>query len=618
MIMKTAFKSLEERAILAEGELKKRLSRNLQYLLELSTDNLLLAYRHEAGLFRANYKLTNCHWGWDGPLSDLRGQFTGHWLSAAARIIDQTGNQELAQKANYIVSEIARCQYENGGEWGFPIPEKRLYWLVRGKHTWAPQYVCHKSMMGLLDMYQYGKNEMALEIVKKEAMWFHRFTDDISRETMSDMMDWEETGGMMELWADLFAITKDEKHLELMRRYERPRLFESLLNGEDILTNMHANTTIPEVHGAARAYEVTGDERYRRIVENYWDLAVNQRGMYATGGQTSGELWTPMKELKIRLGDKNQEHCVVYNMMRLSEYLLRWTGDSKYADYWEVNLKNGVMAQTFWEDDKNLDIKCDEPFHDSGVVTYYLGLAAGSQKFWGSKTEHFWCCHGTAVQANALLNEGIFYLDDEGLVVCQLVPADCSFEWNGTLVKAILRESISTGNNIKYDQIQRKIIHRPTNENYELVLLSEKTIEMAVKVRKPWWTTNKGSVQNGTKEYVEKNAKGFIVVDHFDTSTPLIISFPKVLSVQPLPDDPKYIAFMDGPIVLAGLTDQEITLYGSADEPGSLLEQDNERQWQEWLCNWKTKGQPINIKFRPINAIGREKYTVYFPVEPKK
>ncbi len=118
---------------------------------------------------------------------------------------------------------------------------------------------------------------------------------------------------------------------------------------------MHANTTIPEVQGAARAYEVTGEERYRRIVENYWDLAVRQRGMYATGGQTCGEIWTPMGQQSARLSEMNQEHCTVYNMMRLSEYLLRWTGEAEYADYYERNLYNGIFAQGYWQG-RNLDM----------------------------------------------------------------------------------------------------------------------------------------------------------------------------------------------------------------------------------------------------------------------
>lgn len=101
-------------------------------------------------------------------------------------------------------------------------------------------------MMGLLDMYLYAGNGEALEIVKKCADWFDRFSGEIPRETMDDMMDLQETGGIMELWADLYAVTGDPKHLELMRRYERPRLTEPVLRGEDILTNRHANTTIPE------------------------------------------------------------------------------------------------------------------------------------------------------------------------------------------------------------------------------------------------------------------------------------------------------------------------------------------------------------------------------------
>ena len=51
-----------------------------------------------------------------------------------------------------------------------------------------------------------------------------------------------------------------------MDRYYRRRLFEPLLEGKDVLTNMHANTTIPEVLGCARAYEVTGEEKWLTIV----------------------------------------------------------------------------------------------------------------------------------------------------------------------------------------------------------------------------------------------------------------------------------------------------------------------------------------------------------------
>lgn len=81
----------------------------------------------------------------------------------------------------------------------FSIAEKALYWLKRGKHSWAPQYMCHKCM---LEMYTYAGNQQALDALLKAADWFVQFTQDISPELMDDMMDWEETEAMMELWAD--------------------------------------------------------------------------------------------------------------------------------------------------------------------------------------------------------------------------------------------------------------------------------------------------------------------------------------------------------------------------------------------------------------------------------
>ena len=78
--------------------------------------------------------------------------------------------------------------------------------------------------------------------------------------------------------AQLLQHTGAEKYRTLLQRYYRQRLFTPLLEGKDVLTNMHANTTIPEVLGCARAYEVTGEQRWRDIVEAYWKLAVDQRG----------------------------------------------------------------------------------------------------------------------------------------------------------------------------------------------------------------------------------------------------------------------------------------------------------------------------------------------------
>jgi len=333
---------------LLPGQLQKKVEENRKYLLSLKSDNLLQNHYFEAGLWSYSNRPEDIHWGWESPTSQLRGHFLGHWLSAAARMVAATGDTEVTGKADRIVSELSRCQKENGGEWVGSIPEKYLDWVSAKKTVWAPQYTLHKTFMGLLEMYRLAGNKQALDIAVSWAGWFYRWSGQFTQEQFDDILDYE-TGGMLEIWADLYEITGCSEHYELLRRYYRRRLFDPLVEGVDVLTNMHANTTIPEVLGAARAYEVTGEQRWRDIVEAYWRSAVTERGTYCTGGQNSGEIWTPPHKMSSRLGDKNQEHCTVYNMMRLAEFLFKWTGDPCYADYWERNLYNGIMAQGYWE-----------------------------------------------------------------------------------------------------------------------------------------------------------------------------------------------------------------------------------------------------------------------------
>ena len=141
---------------------------------------------------------------------------------------------------------------------------------------WAPHYIVQKTLMGLIEAYRLLGNEQALDIVVRAGKWFSRWLGTMSPAELDELLDFE-TNAMLELWADVFAITGAPEHADLMQRYYRRRLFDPLLAGDDILTNHHANMTIPEIHGAARAYEVTGEQRWRDIVEAYWHQAVTAR-----------------------------------------------------------------------------------------------------------------------------------------------------------------------------------------------------------------------------------------------------------------------------------------------------------------------------------------------------
>ena len=573
---------------LLPGELRRRRDANRRYLTALRTENLLQNHYLEAGLWSPRVR-GDWHGGWELPTCQLRGHFLGHWLSAAARTYANTGDLELKGKADHIVAELGRCQRENGGEWVGSIPEKYLDWVARGKGVWAPHYTLHKTLMGLYEMAAYAGNEQALEIMVRWADWFLRWTAPFSREEMDDILD-VETGGMLEAWANLYGLTGREEHLELMRRYDRPRLFEPLLAGEDPLTNHHANTTIPEAHGAARAWEVTGEQRWRDIAEAYWDCAVTRRAAYCTGGQTCGEFWTPPGDLSARLGDKNQEHCTVYNMMRLAEYLLRWTGETRYADYWERNLVNGILAQQHPE---------------TGMVAYFLPLRAGSVKVWGTPAEDFWCCHGSLVQAHTLYENHVGYETGEGLAISQAIPCDMAWERDGAAVQ--VRLTLDP---------QLASTRRPHSTAFDLHVCCDAPRAFTLALRLPWWVSGTPAITvNGERQPVRERKKAWVPLRRTWQDDRVHVDLPRRLSPCPLPDMPGMVAFMDGPEALAGLCDGDITLYGDSDRPETMLTPDNEREWGNWLTGYRTYNQARNIRLIPLHRVRDERYTVYFSVK---
>ncbi|MGN0316009.1 MAG: beta-L-arabinofuranosidase domain-containing protein [Fusicatenibacter sp.] len=588
--------------------------RDAEYLMELDTENLLFPFRFESGLSGSvNHKMIELHGGWDSQSSHIRGTFTGHYLSASALLCRDGEYPMLRVKAEYVVEEIRKCQLQNGGKWAFPIPEKYLYSLRDGKRFWAPFYVCHKVMMGLLDMGRLLDNQTAFEILEGCTQWFAEFLKDVSQETLSRMMNTEETGGIMEFWAQLYGITRDERHLELMRKLERKELFEAMLQKKDVLTNMHANATIPEIHGAAAAYGVTGEKRYLEIAENYWDLAVTKRGMYATGGQTSGEVWTPIMRQAARLGEQNQEHCVVYNMIRLADYLFRYTGKAEYGDYIERNVINGLFAQGFYQA-RTLDTRGESPYPETGVVSYYLPLMAGGQKRWGKKTEDFWCCHCTAVQANARYWEYIYYQKGETICVNQYFPSHLDTSVNGKKLTLELTQEDAEVSCIEINDSTILSDERPKYDSY-LIRVEAPETEAEIAFRVPWWISGEVSCEIDGKPCQAKPEQGFLKLTGTWKENQIRIVFPRKLHTWPLPDEKDTVAFLDGPDVLAGIVPEERILYGDKENPETMLQPHNERVWGCWTKEYKTKDQQNGFYFKPIREIGTEKYTVYFPVK---
>ncbi|WP_369070603.1 beta-L-arabinofuranosidase domain-containing protein [Kineococcus terrestris] len=601
------------------GLFEQRRALNHAYLDSLTDENLLQNHRLEAGIASSFHwhlrpgagdpseRGLDRHWGWETPGgSQMRGHFLGHWLSAAAREAAATGDAVLRARAHRVVAELERCQEANGGEWVFGVPPVFLDRVAAGREVWAPQYNLHKTLMGLVDAARDLGDQRALEVARRAGRWFARWSASFTREQFDDVLD-VETGGMLEVWADLLELTGDEVFRDLLERYYRARLFDPLVAGVDVLTNTHANTTIPEVLGAARAFEVTGERRWADVVHAYWRCAVTERGTFATGGQTSGEVWTPPFEFAARRGGKNQEHCVVHNTIRLADVLFRWTGDSSYLDHVERNLYNGILAQ-------------QNP--RTGMVAYFLPLAGGSRKRWGHPTEDFWCCHGTLVQAHTRHSSYVFYEDAraDALVVAQFVNATWTARRPGgpvTVQVARSDSAVRVGPDANAGAAGDR--HRPQEWRVSVTVVSGDDVPARVRVRVPGWVHGGPAVSTAGGEEVRAEAvDGFLVLDHRGGRSEFHVTLPHRLRAEPVPDEPTTVAFVVGPLVLAGLTDAETALVvDDLQRPEAHLAPDDERQWAEWLRGYRTTGQERSTRLVPLHEVVDQDYSVYFPLRTR-
>lgn len=363
------FKNIDvTEAHLLPGLFKERSDVNRAYLMELKNEDLLQNFYLEACI-RTDRDVTEMHLGWESPTCQLRGHFLGHWLSAASMLIAQNGDRELKAKLDNIIDELERCQKLNGGRWVGSIPERYFELLEKNVYVWSPQYTMHKTLFGLYHSAMYAKNEKALEILSNAADWYIEWTEKMEKVNPHAVYSGEE-GGMLEVWAGLYEYTHDERYFTLAQRYSHPSIFKKLTDGGDPLSNCHANASVPWAQGAAKMYEITEDSKWLEIVKKFWKCAVYDR----------------------------ESFCTVYNMVRLADYLYRFTGESEYLDYIEKNLYNGFLAQ-------------QNKF--TGMPAYFLPMKSGSVKKWGSKTHDFWCCHGTTVQAHTVYPMLCWYEDTE-------------------------------------------------------------------------------------------------------------------------------------------------------------------------------------------------------------
>lgn len=489
---------------------------NRAYMLRLGADRLLHTFRLNAGLPTSAKQLG----GWEDPKSELRGHFTGHYLSACALRFASAGDLELKARGDEIVAGLAQCQEAlAAGGYLSAFPIELFNRLEQGKRVWAPFYTIHKIMAGLLDMYLHAGNRQALEVASSMADWADRWSDSKGLRPMQQILK-EEFGGMSDVLYNLASAAHEDRWAAAGDRFHKLAFVTPLAERRDELRNLHTNTHIPQVIGAARRFELTSDVRFRDAAEFFWYTVVSAR-TYATGGSSNAEAWLTNPghlSLEWKAGSHHQECCCAYNMMKLTRQLYSWSGEPRYFDYYERNLFNHRLGTIE---------------RSTGHSTYFLSLTPGAWKTLNTDDQSFWCCTGSALEEYAKLNDSIYYHGPDGITVNLFVAS----ELNATRQGVRLRQETRF----------------PDEPATGIVIQATPEAAWTLRLRIPAWTTAARVKVNGKLIEATSQAGSYLSLTRvWKKGDRIDLEMPMRLTVESLPDDPGLQAFLYGPIVLAG------------------------------------------------------------------
>lgn len=407
---------------LTEGTFADRQNLVREYLAAFDIDRLLHTFRIQAGIKSTAEPLG----GWESPECLLRGHFAGHFLSACAKMAYGKNDEVLRKKADAIVDAWAECMLEDGYLSAFGKEQLDILEERENSGVWAPYYVFHKLLAGLVDCVRYLENAKALRIAEALALYLYgRFEklsywkiDNILRCTRVNPVN--EYGGIGDALYSLYELTGNERILEFAKVFDRDYFTGNLFRGNDVLTDLHSNTHLPVVIASAHRYALTGEPEYRTAVLNFYEYIKPRT--FANGNNSSkaahpmkggvseqSEHWGSAGITRKDITGGESESCCAHNMERILEYLLQY-GDNtlEYLNHLESLKYNAVL---------------NSASSVTGLSQYHQPMGESSRKKFSSPYNDFWCCTGSGIEAMSELQKNIWLKNGEQIFINMFVPS---------------------------------------------------------------------------------------------------------------------------------------------------------------------------------------------------
>jgi DUF1680 family protein len=505
---------------LHEGRALEQFRHNHALFLSIDEDAVLKPFRKAAGMPAPGPDLGGWY-NWSdefNPPFNMTGYVPGHtfgqWMSGLARAYAATGDQPTKAKIHRLVKGYAATI------------SPRFY-----EHYPLPCYTFDKINCGLIDAHQFAGDPDALAVLSRTVDTVlpflppHALTrpEMAARPHPNIAYTWDESYTLPENFFLAYKRSGDTRYLKLAERFlQNQDYFDPLAAGDNVLPGRHAYSHVNALSSAAQAYLTLGSQQHLRAARNGFQFVVDQS--FATGGWGPNE--TFVKPGSGGLGDSLttthasfETPCGAYGHFKITRYLLRITGDSRFGDSMERVFYNTILGA--------------DPIQPDVFSFYYSDYNNNAQKVY--YPEQCPCCSGTFPQVTADYGISSYFRSPEGLVVNLFVPSKVTWTQEGAKL------SLEQQTNYPYDS------------HISMRVGAEQPTQSTIALRVPAWAGRNTEVRvNGRAAGVEAQPGTFVSIAREwkdgDTIEYLIDRPMRVEAVDP--QHPDTIALLSGPLAL--------------------------------------------------------------------
>lgn len=493
---------------LTGGPLKAHYDRIHASYLALSNDRLLKIYRRRAGMADPGRPMG----GWYGPDGFVPGHSLGQYISGLARIGRTTGDAACHAKVAELVEGFAATMG----------PKNIVFGAPNAENVW-PCYILDKHLVGLIDAYQLSGLAEARELIPRvyegALPWIPAHGHDrVGRKNPP----YDETYIMPENLFNAWEITGDRAMYDRAVTYLLDReYFDPLARGENVLPGRQAYSHAMALSSAAKARLVLGEEKYLATMRNAWEfLRTGQQ--YATGGWGPDELFVQPHQGKLyeslhTTTNHFETPCGSYAATKLARYLLRATGDARYADGLERVVFNGVLAAK--DPDSN------------GDYFYYSTYSADATKVY--YPQKWPCCSGTLVQDVADYVKDIYFRAPDGLALTLYAPS--RVRWNEQGVPVTVEQHTAY----------------PHAERVTVEVTCSAPVAFALRLRIPGWLNQRAGIRVNGRPVTFQTSRGFAVLRReWHSGDTVTLELPQSFRTEAIDDQHSdTVALLRGPLV---------------------------------------------------------------------